>query len=234
MYDPKGTDLTLEMLQELLDLALAIDPLSGEAYTSLAMLKDDSEDLEEAGRLYQKAIDLSPNYYRAYHWYGAHLWERGRGEESLAAYQKALELAPSEFVIRVPMSRLLMSLGRGDEALALLKEGVREYPQYVGFYFAIGDWYENHGALGEALRWARAGRVVAPDHRGVGRLLCHVQAKLHEFEAAEQCFDWLKSEFGVFYPDHNVDLAIGRSDFNEARRRLNAYYSSPMFPRMRR
>jgi TolB-like protein len=49
-------------VESLIDKALSLNPLSGEAWAALGLLRKDQKNIEEAEEYYLKAIDLSPNY----------------------------------------------------------------------------------------------------------------------------------------------------------------------------
>ena len=216
-YDPETTDPAIEDRQALTHRALSIDPLSGEAYTSLAWLKEGVGEAEEAERLFRKAIELSPGYPRAYHWYGVFLTRHGRREEAIVAFRKALELAPDESIIRIPLSFALANLGRYDDALVVLLEGVRRNPEFLGFYNDIAFMYEYSGSWGEALRWAEAGRAVAPRAVNVTGRLCELRLRLKLYEAAEQCLEFAESEYDEIPYRGRLQLYFNREEFDRAR-----------------
>jgi TolB-like protein len=76
--------------------ALEIDDSLGEAHVTLAVVKGDPPEWNwaEAEKEYKRAIQLSPNYATAHHWYAESLAAMGRFDESFAEYNRALELDP--------------------------------------------------------------------------------------------------------------------------------------------
>jgi Tfp pilus assembly protein PilF len=62
--------------------ALQIDPTSGEAYATLAALSSSRWHWQEAGRTFQRAIEISPNYATAHQWYAEYLQHVGRLDEA--------------------------------------------------------------------------------------------------------------------------------------------------------
>jgi adenylate cyclase len=83
---------------------------------------------EIAIRFAQRALDIDPNYARAWALVAlcqAYLFIRGRSEESgLSAAEKALSLDPSLAVAHAAKGRALAELGRFDEALAAHEESL--------------------------------------------------------------------------------------------------------------
>ena len=60
----------LARAQAAADKALALDDQLGEAYNSLAGIKEERGDYEGAEAMYRRALELNPNYATAYYWYG--------------------------------------------------------------------------------------------------------------------------------------------------------------------
>ena len=85
----------LAKVQAAADKALALDDQLGEAYNSLAGIKEERGDYGGAEAMYRRALELNPNYATAYYWYGYLLrMYLGRFEEALALQRKAAELDP--------------------------------------------------------------------------------------------------------------------------------------------
>jgi TolB-like protein len=79
--------------------ALKLDEGLAEAHTVLAQLDEHDWDWRESERGFLRALDLNPNYARAYHLYGLFLERRGRVEEAKAIMQRALKLDPVSLII---------------------------------------------------------------------------------------------------------------------------------------
>jgi len=103
--------------------ALELNEDLGEAYATLAGVTHQYDwDFAEAEKQYQKAVELSPNYASAHHWYGIYLAAMGRREEGLAEVKRARELDPLSIRINANVGRLLAFTGRYDQAIEQLRE----------------------------------------------------------------------------------------------------------------
>ena len=80
---------------------MAIDNGLGEAYASLAWVHDYYDRNVETEAAYKKAIELSPNYALAYHWYSIYigLSDPQRAQESTDLMHKAAILDPRSGII---------------------------------------------------------------------------------------------------------------------------------------
>jgi serine/threonine-protein kinase len=86
--------------------ALAIDEDLAEAHVSLAMVQKEYDwDWASAGRGYERALELNPNYAVAHQWFGEYLASLGRHQEAIASFNRAIELDPLSLVIQATLGR---------------------------------------------------------------------------------------------------------------------------------
>jgi TolB-like protein/Tfp pilus assembly protein PilF len=155
--------------QPLIDRALQLDPLSGEAYFALAMLlsvqaaltgEDHSSANEEA---FQKAMELSPNTAEALSRYGDRiLWREGRIEEAVEYARKAVERDPMSPILHLRVAVWTWQAGRAKEAFALLRRNIERNPEFPNNYGFMGGYLSRLGHVGEAQKWYEEGRKRNP------------------------------------------------------------------------
>lgn len=136
--------------------ALELNDQLGEAYLSLAMVHAFREQLDEAEENFLKAIELSPNYARAYQWYADFVtrWPQRIGE-SLRLTRQAVELDPLSSIMRYEIAEKLISLGRFDEAERQVKELMEFDPEFPVSFLALADIMHNTGRFDEQISWLR-------------------------------------------------------------------------------
>jgi TolB-like protein/DNA-binding winged helix-turn-helix (wHTH) protein/tetratricopeptide (TPR) repeat protein len=89
--------------------ALQIDDTLAEAHTSLAFLLDAFDwNLAAADAEFRRAIDLSPGYATAHHWYAWHLSLLGRSDQAATEMRKAQNLDPLSLIINADFAELLL------------------------------------------------------------------------------------------------------------------------------
>jgi len=77
------------------ETAIEIDDSLGEAYATLGLsIESADNNWAEAERLYQRSLELNPNYSLAHEWYSSLLVGSGRFEEGLHEIKRAEELDP--------------------------------------------------------------------------------------------------------------------------------------------
>ncbi len=140
--------------------ALAIDEGLAEAHVSLAMVRKEHDwDWAGAGREYERALELSPNYAIAHQWYGEYLAALGRHTEAVAAFQRAVELDPLSLVIHATLGRHGYYFARQyDRAVAQLRKTLDMDENFWVARLWLGWTYANVGRLPEALTELEAAR----------------------------------------------------------------------------
>jgi serine/threonine-protein kinase len=132
--------------------ALEIDPTLGEAHTTLANTKHhDDWNFVEAEKEYKRAIELSPNYPTAHHWYAESLTSLGRFDEGFAEYNRALELDPLSLAISTDLGMAYFYNRQYDRAVEHFKKLIELDPKYVRTYFYLAEVYEEKGMFEEAI-----------------------------------------------------------------------------------
>ncbi|HEX3100560.1 MAG TPA: tetratricopeptide repeat protein [Pyrinomonadaceae bacterium] len=133
--------------------AIEIDPSLGEPHAALGVYKDLYEhDFAGAEEECRRAIDLSPNYATAYHWYAEFFVQQGRFDESLPLWKKALELDPFSLAIGTDYGYEYLYYSRQyDQAIDYLNKLVEIDPNYVRTHGYLADVYQTMGRYEDAL-----------------------------------------------------------------------------------
>ena len=202
--------------QSAIDKALELDPLSGEAYVSLAMLSWQEEKDVEAEANFLKAIELSPNYSTAHHWYNNYLRGQGRIEEALSHIRKAVELDPFAAVLTENLGYVLFLLGRVEEAEVVLRKGIERNPEFPGLHRTLSTILLRLGRVGEALNRRRAVTSLNPQMKGSRFSECELYMELGAYESAEQCIDLAEEVFPRAASYTRVYLHLNRSEREKA------------------
>ena len=178
---------SLERRYPLIEKALELDPLSGEAYTARAFLHWEQDEIETAEREFLKAIELNPNYISAYHWYANMLVFHGRFEEGLAQFRVAAELDPMAPIIQSELARAIWYTGRVEEALTLIRRNIEQNPSFPKNYHLMAEFQTELGHLGEAQRWTEEARKLNPQGAETWEQECLGFLHLGEELLAENC-----------------------------------------------
>lgn len=101
---------------------------------------------DEAIKMYEKAIEIDPNYAWAYYNKGLALEEQKKYNEALEMYNKAMNISPFYNVYNAKCS-VLGKIGRYEEAIKFCDQAIKINPNVINayqnagfiFYYKIGD-----------------------------------------------------------------------------------------------
>lgn len=116
----------LWMAKKYIDLALALDPLSGESQAALGYWYQQKFDWHAAEITYNRSIELNPNQSNVYLWLALLLEGKGQMEEALKVYEKGCNINPGWDYLTVNQVRCLVNADRREEAIRLQKKLVEK------------------------------------------------------------------------------------------------------------
>lgn len=175
--------------------ALALNPQSGEAMTALASIAGDKDNEDEEARYFQRAIELSPNYATAHHWYALALREAGDAEAALKHIRRASELDPAAWILVNAEWGILYELGRRSEANALVESAYLQNPEFQPFVAAMADVEARRGNLAQALRFADLAVSRTPRSPASRATQCEALVDLDLLDRAKDCFAAMAADF---------------------------------------
>jgi TolB-like protein/cytochrome c-type biogenesis protein CcmH/NrfG len=149
----------------LVEKALRLDGQSGEAYTTLASIRDYEGNFEAAEQGYRRALELAPNYTQAMAWFGLHWFAaRGRPAEAVALLERALVLDPLSLNTRTNLADVYRALGDFQKSLETNIKTLEIDPTFSQAVTSISwDYWAVKGDLVTALDYALRGHAVDPD-----------------------------------------------------------------------
>ncbi|MGC2398505.1 MAG: tetratricopeptide repeat protein, partial [Acidobacteriaceae bacterium] len=122
--------------------ALELDSSQGEAHNSLAFVLDGYDwDLDAGGKEFRRAIELSPSYATAHHWYAWHLALLGQYDEAIAEMKKAESLDPLSLIINADLAELLVLAHSYDEAIEQSRKTIEMDPNFAMAHNQLAQAY---------------------------------------------------------------------------------------------
>ncbi len=131
--------------------AIAIDGQLGEPHATLGLLYSQSWQWADAEREFKRAIELSPNYATAHHWYSIFLRSRGRFNEATLAIRRAQEIDPLSSIINVNVSLAYQLQNNHDAAIETANKIIELDPAFGPAYEALGISFLKQGRNSEAI-----------------------------------------------------------------------------------
>ncbi len=122
--------------------ALELDSSLGEAHNSLAFVLDGYDwDLDAGGKEFRRAMELSPGYATAHHWYAWHLALLGQYDEAIAEMKKAESLDPLSLIINADLAELLVLAHSYDEAIRQSRKTIEMDPNFAMAHNQLAQAY---------------------------------------------------------------------------------------------
>jgi TolB-like protein len=197
-YSNLGRVEAQEIREEAVAKALELNSQLGEAHLSQAMLHRDHERWEEAEVSFLKALELSPNYARAYQWYAdfVAIWP-SRTRESLRLTRQAVELDPLSSILQCEIVEKMIILGQFvEEQVIWMRKKLDLDPgdiqEYQNLAFAMLDLGSN-----EAIADIRKKmEEIDDEHFSLGFVDIFEALNEKNYKGALEGVNWLESEFG--------------------------------------
>jgi len=133
------------------ELAIRIDDSLAEAHTSMAAAYDADWQWTKAQKEYERAIELNPNYPTAHHWYGIHLRDIGRFDESVTEAERAEELDPLSSIINSNLIASYLAKGDLDAAERQGRKALQLDPDFTAANYTLGSVLLAQGRQADAL-----------------------------------------------------------------------------------
>jgi tetratricopeptide (TPR) repeat protein len=107
--------------------------------------------LDEAEKVYRKAIKKQPDFIEAHNNLGNTLVDLHRLKDATKAYRKALLLNPSHAMLLNNLGNAFQLLGENDEAIKWLEKAIDKDPNYADAYNNLGHAFSDLGEIDKAV-----------------------------------------------------------------------------------
>ncbi len=143
--------------------AIEIDPTSGEAHASLALVLSHQRNWAAAENEFKRALQLSPRYANAHHWYGDYLSVVGRHEEALVEAKRAFELDPLSPMINTWLGLRFYHARQYDEAIEQGRKILEFDPSFAPAHLLLGQAYVQKGLHAQAISELQSATSLSGD-----------------------------------------------------------------------
>lgn len=136
-------DLLLNLRQipeatAMLEKSLALDSRYAPSLISLGILRLAEQRPEEAGKLFESAVESEPGNYLAHYYYATTLLRKQEYAEAIESYKQAISLKSDLAKLFVDLGYAYIKAGNEDQAIKTFEEGTRFNPRESYFYRTLG------------------------------------------------------------------------------------------------
>ena len=179
--------------------ALHLDPTLGEAHASLGFFTFLYDwDWLKAEVEFKRAIDLTPNYSQAHHWYSIFLAHMGRHEEAVREAQLAQRLDPLSLLMNQTAGMVLCLARQYDRAIDELRKVIDMDANYAAAHGTLGLVYARKGMCEQAIEEFERVASLAGGHPGVATsvkaLTAYTYAVCNRTDKARALVDEISAE----------------------------------------
>lgn len=154
-YEPITGQMVLDFDVKALrdDVVRVLRPVAGrerarmayDLYVKASQLDEDPATLDEAEKLYLRALDLDPWLAIAYTNLGNIRFRRGEEGEAEALYRKALSLDAAQPEAQYNLGYVMLERGEPAPAITCFKGAIASDPEFADAYFNLAMAYEQAG-----------------------------------------------------------------------------------------
>ncbi|HAF22107.1 MAG TPA: hypothetical protein DCK93_04205 [Blastocatellia bacterium] len=198
--------------------ALELDQTLGEAHASLAFHKWIYDwDFAAAEREFKQALQLSPNYAEAHHWYALYLANMGRHDEAAPLATRAIELDPLSLLMNMTPALTSYLARQYDRATEALHKVIDMEPNFVVARSVLGNVYAQKGmydaAMAEYQEVLKLSRGVSVVEAAMKAVIGHLCAKQGKKSKAQKILDEVSKEANVSpHSIAEIHAALGKRD----------------------
>ncbi len=142
---------------------------------------------QEAELFTRKAIELNPDYAKAYSNLGRILKDKGKLQEAEFSYRKAIELSPDFAEAHSNLGNTLRDLRKLQEAELFTRKAIEMSPDFAEAYSNLGNILKDRGKLQEAEFSYRKAIELSPDFAEAHSNLGNVLRDLGKLKDARLC-----------------------------------------------
>ena len=157
------SDGELDIAHDILDKYRATGGNHLEALRLLARIEHQRNNLEEAERLLEDALNLPPNYRAAKIDYVRILLDSQKYPKAIEVIESLLTLEPSNSEILHLYAAACVGLGRNERAIELYSQLLTASPSFAELHVALGHSFKSVGQQKQAIESYRTATTIRPN-----------------------------------------------------------------------
>ena len=157
------------------DLKAALDHLdiseSHEDYYTLGTTYLEREDLDTAGRMFQRSVELNPDSPHAQYYLGSVRYVQKRDEEAIEAFRRAIQIDDTYMLVHYNLAMVYVRTNRIEEAESELRKAVELSPGQIDAHLSLAKVLVMRDKKSEAEAELRRVLDIQADHAEALKML---------------------------------------------------------------
>lgn len=184
-YGSQPREPSIALALGLIQKSLQLDPFFAETHASLGFLRLMERDMLASEASLKRAIELSPNLFRAHLWLYISYDQAGRPRKAFETLQRVFSLDPLSSIVNANLAAEYWIRGRTDEAIRAATRATNIDPKSPLGFNRLGRIMWTKGQLADAAGWYRKSREIEPKDRNSQRELGALLVDWGAYEEAE-------------------------------------------------
>jgi len=123
-----------------------------------------NNDYRSVESIWRRALDVSPDNFRAHGSLGIALIPQGKIDEAMSHLCQALKLKPDDVAVSYNLGRIFQLQGKLDEAAKHYRQAIQAGPGFVKAYNNLGIVLSEQGKFDEAVEYFKQALHIKPDY----------------------------------------------------------------------
>ncbi|GAB6030272.1 hypothetical protein CHUAL_005947 [Chamberlinius hualienensis] len=157
-------------------------------YATLGEALKDNNELSEAEKCFEKALQLLPQHFNYIHSLALIKQQLGLNEEAIQLFRKAIKIKPEVETSYYDLAVILQKQGKLQEALSYFKEAVRIKPSFMLAYMNMGSILMKLDDLNGSVDCYKLALKINPNSAGIHNCLGSALMFLEKYEEAYEHF----------------------------------------------
>lgn len=208
-----------ELALEFIESGIALFPNDITLITEKAIALEQSEQLDEAAKLFNIALDHNPYQPELWCMLGSILFRQNNFTEAIHAYDYALAIEPNDTLTRLQRGHCLFNLGLFNEAIKPYEEYLAENPDDAVVITFLAETYENIDNIQRAKELYLQALVIYDEipEAWIGLASCQhdIDGLVAAYETIKQADEKFPENQHIIYCMSRIEADLAAANFDD-------------------
>jgi tetratricopeptide (TPR) repeat protein len=208
-----------ELALEFIESGIALFPNDITLITEKAIALEQTEQLDEAAKLFTIALDNNPYQPELWCMLGSILFRQNNFTEAIRAYDYALAIEPNDSLTKLQRGHCLFNLNLFNEAISPYEEYLTEHPDDAIVITFLAETYENIDNLQRAKELYQKALTIDADipEAWIGLASCQhdIDGLITAYETIKQADEKFPENQHIIYCMSRIEADLAAANFDD-------------------